>query len=170
VCDPTSYFFKYRFDAPPKRQPRKAAIHLAAISWLKAHEHVVSWERVDGLRRATVRWDAYLEPLLVDMTTGAILDGHHRYHVGKQLSLTTVPVVLVDYLGDDSITVDVWPECGRDTLSKHEVIAMALSDELFPPKTSRHTFSDDLPPISVPLARLREPLDADGDDISFREL
>jgi len=170
VCDPTSYFFKYRFDAPPKRQPRKAAIHLAAISWLKAHEHVVSWERVDGLRRATVRWDAYLEPLLVDMKTGAILDGHHRYHVGKQLSLTTVPVVLVDYLGDDSITVDVWPECGRDTLSKHEVIAMALSDELFPPKTSRHTFSDDLPPISVPLARLREPLDADGDDISFREL
>lgn len=169
VCDPTSYFFKYRFDAPPKRQPRKAAIHLAAITWLKAHEHVVSWERVDGLRRATVRWDAYLEPLLVDVKTGAILDGHHRYHVGKQLSLTTVPVVLVDYLGDESITVDVWPECGRDALSKHEVIAMALSDELFPPKTSRHTFSDDLPPISVPLARLREPLDADR-DVSFREL
>lgn len=161
VCDPTSYFFKYRFDAPPKRQPRKATIHLASISWLKAHEHVVSWERVDGLRRATVRWDAYLEPLLVDIKTGAILDGHHRYHVGKQLSLTTVPVVLVDYLGDDSITVDVWPECGRDALSKHEVIAMALSDELFPPKTSRHTFSDDLPPISVPLARLRKPVEGD---------
>lgn len=167
VCDPTSYFFKYHFDAPPKRQPRKAAIHLASIAWLKAHEHVVSWDRVDGLRRATVRWDAYLEPLLVDAKTGAILDGHHRYHVGRQLQLTTVPVVLVDYLGDDSITVDVWPRCGRDTLTKQEVIDMSLSDELFPPKTSRHTFSDDLPPISVPLARLREAL-APGDHV--REL
>lgn len=170
VCDPTSYFFKYRFDAPHKRQPRKAVIHLAAIAWLKPHEHVVSWERVDGLRRATVRWDAYLEPLLVDVNSGSILDGHHRYHVGKQLDLQTVPVVLVDYLGDETITVDVWPNCGRDTLTKHEVVSMALSDELFPPKTSRHTFSDDLPPISVPLERLREPIDVDNNAISYREL
>ncbi|KAG2790884.1 hypothetical protein PC129_g12791 [Phytophthora cactorum] len=159
IADPTSYFYKYHFDARPQRQPKKLVVHLASLRWLKAHEHVVSWDRVDGLRRATVRWNAYLEPLLVDSATGAILDGHHRYNVGLQLELQCVPVVLVDYLEDDTITVDVWPKCGRDSLTKQEVIDMSLSDDLFPPKTSRHSFSDDLPPISVPLERLRQPLD-----------
>ncbi|KAK1944760.1 Uncharacterized protein P3T76_003293 [Phytophthora citrophthora] len=159
IADPTSYFYKYHFDARPQRQPKKLGVHLASLPWLKAHEHVVSWDRVDGLRRATIRWDAYLEPLLVDRATGAILDGHHRYNVGLQLELQCVPVVLVDYLEDESITVDVWPKCGRDSLTKQEVIDVSLSDDLFPPKTSRHSFSDDLPPISVPLERLRKPLD-----------
>ncbi|KAG6576546.1 transcriptional regulator [Phytophthora cinnamomi] len=159
IADPTSYFYKYHFDARPQRQPKKLVVHVASLRWLKAHEHVVSWDRVDGLRRATVRWNAYLEPLLVDRATGAILDGHHRYNVGLQLELECVPVVLVDYLEDDTITVDVWPKCGRDSLTKQEVIDMSLSDELFPPKTSRHSFSDDLPPISVPLERLRKAID-----------
>ncbi|OWZ22945.1 hypothetical protein PHMEG_0002274 [Phytophthora megakarya] len=158
IADPTSYFYKYHFDARPQRQPKKLVVQLASLRWLKAHEHIVSWDRVDGLRRATVRWNAYLEPLLVDRATGAILDGHHRYNVGVQLELQCVPVVLVDYLEDETITVDVWPKCGRDSLTKQEVIDMSLSDDLFPPKTSRHSFSDDLPPISVPLERLREPL------------
>ncbi|CEG48337.1 transcriptional regulator [Plasmopara halstedii] len=158
IADPTSYFYKYHFDARPQRQPKKLEVHLASLSWLKAHEHVVSWDRVEGLRRATVRWNAYLEPLLVDRATGAILDGHHRYHVGIQLELASVPVVLVNYLEDESITVEVWPNCGRDSLTKQQVIDMSLSDDLFPPKTSRHSYSDDLPPISVSLDRLRIPL------------
>nr|CCA26130.1 conserved hypothetical protein [Albugo laibachii Nc14] len=159
VCDPTSYFYKFRLNACPQRSPHRAVIVLADINWLKPHEHVVSWDRVDGLRKATLRWNAYMEPLLIDSKTGAILDGHHRYHVGLQLHLRTVPVVLVDYLEDDTITVDVWPNCGRDTLAKEEVVQMSLSGDVFPPKTSRHKFSDDLPPISVPLHRLRKPLD-----------
>lgn len=158
VCDPTSYFYKFRLNACPRRSPQRALIVLADIKWLKPHEHVVSWDRVEGLRKATLRWNAYMEPLLVDSKTGAILDGHHRYHVGLRIHLRTVPVVLVDYLEDESITVDVWPNCGRDSLTKEEVIRMSLSEDVFPPKTSRHKFSDDLPPISVPLDRLRQPL------------
>ncbi|TDH67961.1 hypothetical protein CCR75_005419 [Bremia lactucae] len=158
MSDPTSYFYKYHFDTRPERRPKKLDVHLALLCWLKPHEHVVSWDRVENLRRATVHWSAYLEPLLVDRVTGAILDGHHRYHVGIQLDLKCVPVVLVNYLEDVTISVDVWPKCGRDSLTKQEVITMAISDDLFPPKTSRHSFSDDLPPISVPLERLRQPL------------
>ncbi|KAF0683252.1 Aste57867_24684 [Aphanomyces stellatus] len=157
ITDPTSYFYKYRFDNEKTRSPKRQKVVLVLVSWLKAHEAIVSEARVDGLRRATVKWDAYLEPLLVDRKTGAILDGHHRYTVGTQLGLVTVPAVLVDYLEDESITVDVWPECGRDALTKEEVIAMALSDDVFPPKTSRHAFSDDLPPIKIPLEKLRQP-------------
>ncbi|KAI9914480.1 hypothetical protein PsorP6_007828 [Peronosclerospora sorghi] len=156
--DPTSYFYKYHVPARPHRQPKRLDVSLASVAWLKPHEAVVSWDRVDGLRRATLAWQAYLEPLLVDRDTGAILDGHHRYHVAQQLGLASVPVVVVDYLADATLTVDVWPECGRDTLTKAQVLAMALSDHVFPPKTSRHAMADALPPISIPLAQLRVPL------------
>ncbi|KDO35587.1 hypothetical protein SPRG_00429 [Saprolegnia parasitica CBS 223.65] len=151
--DPTSYFYKYRSDT--ETEPKKATVVLVCLSWLKPHEEIVSWERVDGLKKATITWDAYTEPLLVDVKTGAILDGHHRYTVGLQLQLKQVPAVLVDYLGDEQITVDVWPGCGRSSLTKQEVIDMSLSPNVFPPKTSRHRFTDSLPPISIPLATLR---------------
>ncbi|RHY73492.1 hypothetical protein DYB37_003389 [Aphanomyces astaci] len=162
MTDPTSYFYKYRLDNEKERSPKRQKVVLVLVAWLKAHEAIVSAARVDGLRRATVKWDAYLEPLLVDRKTGAILDGHHRYMVAVHLGLLTVPAVLVDYLEDTSITVDVWPECGRDTLTKEEVVAMALSDDVFPPKTSRHAFSDNLPPIKIALDKLRQPYFTDA--------
>jgi hypothetical protein len=55
------------------------------------------------------------------------------------------------------IELDVWPNCGRDDVTKKEVIEAALTGNLFSPKTSRHRLSDHLPPIAVPLSRLRMP-------------
>ena len=73
------------------------------------------------------------------------------------LGLTHVPAALVDYLKDDSITVDVWPgDHGIESISKQDVINMCLSADVFPPKTSRHTFAEPLSPIFVPLEELRE--------------
>jgi len=129
-------------------------ITLVDTIWLKAHEEVVSHERVESLSDAIKKWGAYKLPLLVDARSGAILDGHHRYAVGRAMGLSKLPVVLVDYLDDDSITVDVWPECGLDCLTKAEVIEMSLSDRVFPPKTSRHDFVSALSPIDVPLKKL----------------
>ncbi|RZD52408.1 MAG: hypothetical protein CXT64_04875 [Methanobacteriota archaeon] len=65
-----------------------------------------------------------------------------------------MPCVLVDYLEDASIELDVWPNCGRDSISKQDVVDAAMAGELMTPKTSRHRFSDHLPPIAVPLSRL----------------
>jgi hypothetical protein len=87
--------------------------------------------------------------------TGTILDGHHRYHVGLRIGLSRLPVIMVDYLNDAGIELDVWPASGLSKLTKAEVIDMALSDAVYPPKTSRHRFSDHLPPIAVPLDLLR---------------
>jgi len=137
-----------------QRRSDSKSIHLVDISWLKAHEAVVSEERVTNLRDAVLDWEEYRLPLLVDIRTGAILDGHHRYAVGKELGLSRLPVILVDYLYDDSITVDLWPDCGIDTICKEDVVRMSLSNEVFPPKTSRHDFVSMLSPISVPLSSL----------------
>ena len=129
-------------------------VELVPITWLKPHEEVKP-RNVDTLHEMTLRWSAYTKPLLVDQKTGTILDGHHRYHVGIRIGLSRLPVIKVDYLEDDGIELDLWPTCELESLTKQQVIDTALSDDLFPPKTSRHRFSDHLPPIAVPLYLLR---------------
>ena len=129
-------------------------VELVPIDWLKPHEEVKP-RNVDTLHEMTLRWSAYTKPLLVDRVTGAILDGHHRYHVAIRIGLYRLPVIKVDYLSDDSIELDLWPASNLESLTKKEVIDMALSDNVFPAKTSRHRFSDHLPPIAVPLDILR---------------
>ena len=131
-------------------------VELVPVEALLPHEKVVE-HRVDNLEKMTLRWRAYTKPLLVDRKTGTILDGHHRTSVAKRLKLMCLPCVLVDYLEDDKITLSVWPNSGRESLEKEEVVEAALSGNLFGPKTSRHLLSDHLPPISVPLDRLSQP-------------
>ena len=130
-------------------------VELVDISWLKAHEEIKD-NRVEKLKDMTKRWGGYTKPLLVDSKTGCILDGHHRHRVGILLNLKRLPVILCDYLNDDDIKLDVWPNCGKNQITKQEVIEMALSDNLFPPKTSRHFLSDNLPPIHVSLDELKK--------------
>jgi ParB-like chromosome segregation protein Spo0J len=131
-------------------------VELVPLEVLRPHEQILP-KKVDQLEKMTHRWNAYTKPLLIDRATGTILDGHHRYQVAQRLELLCVPCVLIDYLEDSLIELDVWPNCGRDKVTKNEVIQAALSGNLFTPKTSRHRLSDHLPPIAVPLSRLRKP-------------
>ena len=131
-------------------------VELVPVETLLPHEKVEE-HRVDNLEKMTLRRRAYTKPLLVDRKTGTILDGHHRTKVAVRMELQCLPCVLVDYLEDDGISVSVWPNSGRESIQKEEVIEAALSGNLFEPKTSRHMLSDHLPPISVPLARLQQP-------------
>ena len=129
-------------------------VELVPITWLRPHEEVKP-RNVDTLHEMTLRWSAYTKPLLVDGASGTILDGHHRYQVGIRIGLSRLPVIKVDYLSDDSIELDLWPASNIESLTKQEVIDTALSAGLYPPKTTRHRFSDHLPPIAVPLDLLR---------------
>lgn len=129
-------------------------VELVDISWLKPHEEFKQ-KKVDELVKVTLQWGCYTKPLLVDRKTGAILDGHHRHQVGLVLGLSKVPAVLFDYLVDDSIIVEPFPNKEIDSLSKQDVIDMSLSDSLFTPKTTRHTTSWDSPPIAISLDDLR---------------
>ena len=138
---------------------------LVPLAWLKPHEEIKEKNR-DKLLEMTKRWGGYTKALLVDKQTGTILDGHHRHSIAKLLGLKRVPALCVNYLDDENIKLDVWPNCGRDTLSKQEVVEMALSGECFPPKTSRHTLADYTPPIFVPLETLATLSDVSSSDES----
>ena len=137
------------------RSATHQAVSLVDISWLKPHEEITGVDRVKNLYESIIECDAYIVPLLVDSRSGAILDGHHRYAVGRIMELNRLPVVLVDYLNDESIELDVWPDCGIDCLTKQEVVEMSRSKKLFPPKTSRHDCVLSFAPINVPLEKLR---------------
>jgi hypothetical protein len=130
-------------------------VHLVPYEWLKQHEEIKPRNR-DKLLEMTKRWGGFTKPLIVDKRTGAILDGHHRYSIAGELNLARVPAICVDYLADERIEVDVWPASELKSITKQEVIDMRLSGNVYPPKTSRHTIADHLPPIHVPLEILEQ--------------
>jgi len=138
-------------------------VDLVPVELLRPHEETID-KKVNELEKMTHRWGAYVLPLVVDKRTGVILDGHHRHQVALRLDLLSLPCVCVDYLADDTIELEVWPNSSIDNLSKEDVINAGLSDTLFPPKTSRHRLSDHLPPIAMPISRLLLPAYSASDE------
>ena len=128
-------------------------VRLVPLEWLKPHEEI-KVKNMKKLLNMTLRWDGFTKPLIVDIATGAILDGHHRHAVAIRLELARIPVIVVDYFADESIDLDLWPASELDEISKQDVVDMALSDQLYPPKTTRHRIADYLPPIHVSLEKL----------------
>ena len=117
------------------------------------HEEIIE-ERV-VTRVAKLQDLGFYKPILVDKATDTILDGHHKTAAADRLDLDLVPVILVDYLVDDRITVGVWTGCGRTSITKAQILDMAASGKVFSPKTSRHTMPFALPKLKVPLEQLR---------------
>jgi len=128
-------------------------VTLVPLDWLKPHEEIKTRNR-DKLLDMTKRWGGFTKPLLVDSVTGAILDGHHRHSVAIAMKLKRIPVILIDYISNDEITVGIWPGCGIDSITKEDVIAMSLSDDLYPAKTSKHTIANHMPPIHILIEEL----------------
>ncbi|MBP72258.1 MAG: transcriptional regulator [Euryarchaeota archaeon] len=119
---------------------------------LRGHEEVIP----DNLETRTSKMlrKGFYKPIIVDRGSMVILDGHHKWNAAKSLGLARVPVILVDYLVDEGVLVDVWPDCGRESITKTEVLEMGVSGDVFPPKTSRHTLPFKIPSISIPLSDL----------------
>lgn len=128
-------------------------VRLVPLEWLKPHEEI-KVKNMKKLLDMTLRWDGFTKPLIVDIATGAILDGHHRHAVAIRLELARIPVIVVDYFADESIDLDLWPASELDEISKQDVVDMAFSDQFYPPKTTRHRIADYLPPIHVSLEKL----------------
>lgn len=85
------------------------------------------------------RFDA---PILIDSRTKTILDGHHRSYAAHRLGLKIVPCYCIDYLEDESI--QVYTRRPDIFVDKREVIKMALSERVFPHKTTRHEYKTPL--------------------------
>jgi len=127
---------------------------LIEIGSLRDHEEVIP----DNLEKRTSKLleKGFYKPIIVDRGSLVILDGHHKWTAARLLGLERVPVMMVDYLLDESVIVGVWPDCGRESITKDEVLEMGFSEGVFPPKTSRHVFPFNIPEIRIPLEDLRD--------------
>lgn len=103
------------------------------VQKLNPHEEVIE----ENLKKvlASLKVERRLKnPIVVDKDTKVILDGHHRVKAFKILGLREISCRLVDY---ESGEISVEPGLNGD-VTKEEVVRKGLSDELFPPKTSKH--------------------------------
>ena len=128
-------------------------VDLVEIASLRDHEEVIP----DNLETRTSKLlrKGFYKPIIVDRGSMVILDGHHKWTAAKSLGLARVPVIMVDYLVDEGVLVDVWPDCGKESITKTEVLEMGVSGDVFPPKTSRHTLPFKIPSIRIPLSELK---------------
>ena len=101
---------------------RMGEVVFVDIGSLRGHEEVIP----DNLakREKKLLSKGFYKPIIVDRTSMVILDGHHKWTAAGRLGLTRVPVIMVDYLDDEGVLVDVWPNCGRDSITKTEVLDM----------------------------------------------
>jgi hypothetical protein len=113
-------------------------LHKIGLKQLNPHEQIIE-ENLKKVLTSLKTEKRLKEPVVVDKESKVILDGHHRVKGFEILGLREIPCRLVDY-SSDRITV----EPNRNgSVSKEEVIEKGLSDELFPPKTSKHVFEFD---------------------------
>ena len=101
-------------------------VRLVPVEWLKAHEEI-KLKNMEKLLEMTLKWDGFTKPLIADKATGTILDGHHRYAVAKRLELARIPVVCIDYVNDNTVELELWPASELESITKQDVIDMALS-------------------------------------------
>ncbi len=143
----------------PAKLPRDGSIPMRYrfaimdISKLRIHEAIQN-DLLEACVRMLKNDGVFKVPILVDEKDLVVLDGHHRVEAMKVLGYTKIPVYLVDYW-DEAIEVTTWPEAEIENITKEMVLEMGRSDDVFPPKTSKHTVKVKLEERHVPLEELR---------------
>lgn len=118
---------------------------------LKEHEmitHSLLEELMNDLKKTGI----LKKPIIVDLHTKIILDGHHRYRALLLLGAKIIPAFMVDYKSS-KVTVSSWRPGVQVT--KNMVIRAGLTGRKLPPKTSRHILVGvKVPEINYPIKKL----------------
>ena len=98
-------------------------------SMLKPHEAYIE-SRVDEVRESIVKSRCLVKPLIVDESTLTVIDGTHRLEVLRRLGVSRIPVLAVDYLGEDEIKVERWIRIYRGSGGALEELLRLLKDKV----------------------------------------
>jgi len=99
-------------------------------------------EEVDAAQVARLATDlkrdgCLRQPILVERTSLAILDGHHRYHAAMRLGLSRIAAILISY-GDPRLSLLSW---SARQFTPEEVIRAAETGKPLPRKSTRHVLT-----------------------------
>lgn len=111
----------------------RVRIAYANPDFLKPHEEYIE-ERVEEVRNSILKKRILRKPLIADERTGVILDGTHRYQALREIGVSRIPVVYVDYLSEEEIRLSGWVRIyvfnrrSRDILNKVAGIFSSISE------------------------------------------
>ena len=126
-------------------------LSLIALSKLKEHEKIDK-NHLAKIKHLIEKSCVFKEPIIVDKDNLVILDGHHRFNSCKQLGLTKIPCITVDYFNDPKIKVVARRK--EYIINKKIVIDMGLSKKVFPAKTTKHYVLYRLKKLKIPIKKL----------------
>jgi hypothetical protein len=113
------------------------------------HIEGFSARRVSWLRKKVTSEGHWIKPIALDDKHNLVLDGQHRMEVALALGLKRVPAVKYAYA-----KVEVWSLRPKYSFTWKDVVARALEGDIYPYKTVKHRFPDDLPECDFPLSEL----------------
>jgi nicotinamide mononucleotide adenylyltransferase len=133
-------------------------VQLADARKIRPIEKVMN-KHLEYLEEAILSSQSVLEPLLVDVKTGALLDGSHRYAILLKLGCKYMPVRFVNYDHEaifvGSLLHHRFLADKKKILTKDLVRETAKSGSIFEPRTTRHFFPFRKEHIPTPLNQLR---------------
>jgi len=112
-------------------------VRLIDIGKLKPHEKIRPVHS-HYLQEKIKRDGIFTHPIVVESSTLAILDGHHRVAATKRLGFKKIPALLVSY---KDIEVSLRHHRLPSALIKKLVLLCVQNGELLPIKTTHHQFA-----------------------------
>ncbi len=125
------------------------AVQRLEIARLRPTEEVGA-AHVQRIAQEMQREGVQRRPIVVELGSLAILDGHHRFRAAQELGLSHIAAVLIGY-DDPRLTLASWTD---KPFTRGEVLAAAASRALLPAKSTRHILDPEVPDAPVMLGEL----------------
>ena len=103
---------------------------------IKSHEEYIV-EKYNELYNYFMSGNTMIPAIIICSKTFVIIDGHHRFSVMTRLKIDKIPCLLINYF-DSTIVVN--PD--NTKITKESVINAAISNNLLPPKSTKHVLLD----------------------------
>ena len=113
------------------------------------HIEGFSARRVRWLHEKVVSEGRWIKPIAADDRHNLVLDGQHRMEVALALGLRRVPIVRFAYAD-----VQVWSLRPKYSFVWQDVVARALTGDIYPYKTVKHRFPEPIPECNFALHEL----------------
>ena len=90
-------------------------------------------------------------PIVIEINTNAIMDGHHRYNAAKILGFSRIPCIRKDY-NSNEVRLLSW-RANKKIMVK-DIYENINKKKKFPYKTTRHIFTPSIEEIKIPIELL----------------
>lgn len=132
--------------------PKKTTARVVLVPVVKLkHIEGFSKRRAAWLKKKILREGVWDKPVALDDKHGLVMDGQHRMEVALALGLKKIPAVKYRYRD-----VEIWSlRPKKYQFDWKQVVARALSGDIYPYKTVKHRFPVPLPSCHFEIDELR---------------